>query len=44
VVLTGGAGPYLLDTDGALMLALAEHPAVSGARWTRRRVPRGSRP
>ncbi len=42
VVLTGGAGPYLLDADGALMLALADHPAVPGARVVMGAVPGGS--
>ena len=42
VVLTGGAGPYLLDANGALMLALAEHPAVPGARVVMGAVPGGS--
>ena len=30
VVLSGGAGPYLLDARGALVLVLAPHPAVEG--------------
>ena len=42
VVLTGGAGPYLLDADGALMLALAEHPAVPDARVVMGAIPGGS--
>ena len=42
VVLTGGAGPYLLDADGALMLALAEHPALPDARVVMGAIPGGS--
>jgi hypothetical protein len=32
VVLTDGAGPHLLDADGGLVLALAPHPSLAGAR------------
>lgn len=32
VVLTDGAGPHLLDADGGLVLALAPHPSIAGAR------------
>lgn len=31
VVLSDGAGPHLLDADGALVLVLAEHPRLAGA-------------
>lgn len=31
VVLSGGAGPYVLDAHGGLVLVLAPHPAVEGA-------------
>ena len=29
VVLSDGAGPYLVDVDGTLVLVLAQHPALS---------------
>jgi hypothetical protein len=32
VVLSDGAGPYLLDVAGRLILAVAEHPRIDGAR------------
>jgi hypothetical protein len=32
VVLSGGAGPYLLDASGRLVLVVAEHPAIPGVR------------
>lgn len=32
VVLTDGAGPHLLDAHGVLVLALAPHPRLAGAR------------
>jgi len=31
-VLSDGAGPHLLDADGRLILAVAEHPRIDGAR------------
>ncbi len=31
VVLTDGAGPYLVDASGALVLALGPHPGIAGA-------------
>jgi len=31
VVLSDGAGPHLLDTDGRLVLALGAHPHIAGA-------------
>ncbi len=31
VVLSDGAGPYVLDADGRITLVLAPHPAVAGA-------------
>jgi len=32
VLLSDGAGPYLVDAGGALVLAVAEHPRLSGLR------------
>ena len=32
VVLSDGAGPYLLDAAGRLILAVAPHPRIAGAR------------
>lgn len=31
VVLSDGAGPYLLDADGRITLVLGPHPAIAGA-------------
>ncbi len=31
VVLSDGAGPYLLDADGRITLVLGPHPAITGA-------------
>jgi len=32
IVLSDGAGPHLLDVDGRLTLAVADHPTIPGAR------------
>jgi len=32
VLLSGGAGPHLVDAEGRLVLAVAEHPRLAGAR------------
>lgn len=41
VLLTDGAGPHLLDAEGALVLVLAVHPALPNARMAMGQVAPG---